>query len=238
MYGDHHRIFIQVMLARKVLNLAQLKEAVRVCHEKCGVPLPTSDNAEPFAEFISDINNKLSSLQLRIKGAVSEEDGSCFYALVNMRDDEVSKCANMFPGNEMQFFKKLVMKIAESDSGSLPATDVLNIVHEDSEAKLAVNVAESFLNRMVELGCLIRDGGSLSLGRLTVLEMEPYLQEQLGAELLTKCHACKQLCIKGYKCPDTDCSVKMHRHCTLQTFRSRGGIISGKCPQCQEEWEF
>lgn len=237
MYGDHHRVFVQVMLARRVLNSAQLEEAVCGCHEKCGLPPPSSSSTEPFAAFISEVNNKLSSLHMRIKGAVSEEDGSCFYALVNMRDDELSKCSAMFSGTEMTFFKKLVMKIAESEGGSLPATDVLNVVNEDSKENFVEKISESFLDRMIERGCLVRAGGSLYLGRLTLLEMEPYLREQLGTRLPT-CHACKQICIKGYKCPGADCSVKMHHHCTRQAFHSSGDVISGECPRCHEEWVF
>lgn len=237
MYGDQHRLFVQLMLAGRVMNSAQLEEAAYVCHEKCGMPLPSSSGKEPFAEFISEVNNKLSSFHMRIKGAASEEDGSFFYALVNMRDDELSKRSTMFSGTEMKFFRKLVVKIVESEGGSLPATDVLNILREECKGNFVEEAAKRFLDRMVGLGCLVQDGGSLFLGRLTLVEMEPYLQEQLGTRL-PKCYACKQTCVKGYKCPSADCIVKMHHHCVQQVFSRFGDATSHMCPQCFGEWNF
>ncbi|XP_050032065.1 non-structural maintenance of chromosomes element 1 homolog [Dermacentor andersoni] len=235
-YGDLHRTFLQVMMSRKLLPLPEFEELVRHCHSKCDVPCIEVSNPQALAKFVSVLNNKLSPFHMRIKGGVSEEDGSHFYALVNMRDDALSKCATKFPGNELKFFKKLVLKIAASNCGRITSTAALNMVYDDNDMGLQIRTAQSLVDQMVELGCLIVEEGNISLAPLTLLEMEPYLREQLGEEL-PNCHVCKQMCIKGELCPNPNCPVKLHSHCATQIFRKRSHT-SGSCPSCDEPWEL
>uniref|UniRef100_A0A1E1XDG5 Non-structural maintenance of chromosomes element 1 homolog n=1 Tax=Amblyomma aureolatum TaxID=187763 RepID=A0A1E1XDG5_9ACAR len=234
-YGDHHRMFVQIMLARKVLFLQELEDVIRCCHEKFSVPCFAVDNQPQLAKFISDVNSVISPFHMRIKGGVSEENGSHFYALLNMKDDELSKCATKFSPNEMKFFKKLVVKIVESDSGSIMSTEALHIVYEDNETTLRLSAAEDLLSRMAELGCLVENNGKISLGPLAQLELEPYLQEQFGDEL-PRCHVCRQICVKGELCPNSECSVKLHLHCATSLRRSSRST-SSCCPSCKQAWE-
>lgn len=234
--ADLHRTFIQIVLSRKILPLTEFEELVRYCQQKCGVPCIAAGNLQALAKFVSEVNSKLSPFHMRIKSGVSEEDGSHFYALVNIRDDVLSKCATKFSGNEIKFFKKLVIKIAESNSGRVTSTAALNIVYDDNDAGLQIRAAEGLVNRMIELGYLIMEDGNISLAPLTLLELEPYLREQLG-DTLPKCHVCKQMCIKGELCPNPNCPVKLHSHCAMQIFRSRS-TTSGICPSCDEPWEL
>ncbi|KAH6923237.1 hypothetical protein HPB50_025450 [Hyalomma asiaticum] len=153
--ADLHRTFIQIVLSRKILPLTEFEELVRYCQQKCGVPCIAAGNLQALAKFVSEVNSKLSPFHMRIKSGVSEEDGSHFYALVNIRDDALSKCATKFSGNEIKFFKKLVIKIAESNSGRVTSTAALNIVYDDNDAGLQIRAAEGLVNRMIELGYLI-----------------------------------------------------------------------------------
>uniref|UniRef100_G3MNG7 Non-structural maintenance of chromosomes element 1 homolog n=1 Tax=Amblyomma maculatum TaxID=34609 RepID=G3MNG7_AMBMU len=234
-YGDHHRTFVQVMLSRKVIFVRELEDVIRSCHEKFSVPCFAVDNQQQLAKFISDINAVISSFHMRIKGGVSEDNGSHFYALLNMKNDELSKRATKFSPNEMKFFKKLVVKIVESDTGSIASTEVLNSVYEDNEETLKLSAAEDLLSRMTELGCLVQSEGKISFGPLAQLELEPYLREYFGDDL-PKCHVCKQMCIKGVLCPNPDCLVKIHRHCAASMGRS-GWSTSSCCPRCKQAWE-
>lgn len=224
------------MLSRKLMPLTEFQELVRHCHIEHDVPCIAVTNPQALAKFVSVVNNKLSPFHMRIKGGVSEEDGSHFYALVNMRDDTLSKCATKFSGIEMKFFKKLVVTIAESNSGHITSTAALNMVYDDNDTGLQIRTAQSLVDQMVELGCLIVEEGNISLSPLTLLEMEPYLREQLGEGLPT-CHVCKQMCIKGELCPNPNCPVKLHSHCASQIFRKRS-TVSGSCPSCDESWEL
>nr|XP_037289473.1 non-structural maintenance of chromosomes element 1 homolog [Rhipicephalus microplus] len=207
-HGDLHRTFIQIVLSRKILPLTEFEELVRYCQRKFDVPLNPEGNLQALAKFVSDVNNRLSPFHMRLKSGVSEEDGSHFYALVNIRDDALSKCATKFSGNEMKFFKKLVLKIAESNCGRITSTAALNIVYEDGDSGLQIRTAQALIDRMVSLGCLTVEEGNVSLAPLTLLELEPYLREQLG-DAIPQCDVCKQICIKGELCsnPELPCQA-------------------------------
>ncbi|KAH7977004.1 hypothetical protein HPB52_022814 [Rhipicephalus sanguineus] len=220
-HGDLHRTFIQIVLSRKILPLTEFEELVRYCQTKCDVPCIPAGNLQALAKFVSDVNNRLSPFHMRIKSGVSEEDGSHFYALVNIRDDALSKCATKFSGNEMKFFKKLVLKIAESNCGRVTSTAALNIVYEDNDTGLQIRTAEALVDRMVKLGCLIVEEGNVSLAPLTLLEMEPYLREQLGTAVPKSqlpCQAAQSL-------RDADLSVEVDDIRKLSKLRRTVGTV-------------
>ncbi|CAN8001587.1 unnamed protein product [Ixodes hexagonus] len=155
-YGDEHRLFLQIMLSRKILSLSELKEVIEFCHEKYQGNCCNVVDDESLTRFISDINGKLTSFNMRIKHGVSEDDGKRFYALVNLKDNELSKCATMFSGNEMTYFKKLVQQIVESDNGTISSTEALNIADDLGNCRLQVTAAEDLIERWLELGCLLQ----------------------------------------------------------------------------------
>lgn len=72
------------------------------------MPCNATKDDDSLTRFVSDINGKIVPFSMRIKHGVSEDDGQRFYALVNLKDNDLSKCATMFSGNEMTYFKKLV----------------------------------------------------------------------------------------------------------------------------------
>lgn len=78
-----------------------------------------NDDSE-IQRFISKVNSAISPFHMRLKAGVSEADGKRFYALINLKDDELSRCATMFKGDEMKYYKKLVscneLKWAEENS--------------------------------------------------------------------------------------------------------------------------
>lgn len=221
------------------------------CHEKNQVPCNATKDDDSLTRFISDINGKIVPFSMRIKHGVSEDDGQRFYALVNLKDNELSRCATMFSGNEMTYFKKLVQQIAESNIGTIQSTEALNIAGDLDNCKLSIGMAEDLIERWLELGCLMQeetamptdgsevnthvlDGGRLSLSPLGLAEMDAYLQQQFGDEL-PKCHMCKQTCIKGQTCANPNCTVKLHYHCANQVFRLGASTIDG-CPRCSFPW--
>ncbi|XP_029846205.2 non-structural maintenance of chromosomes element 1 homolog isoform X3 [Ixodes scapularis] len=233
-YGDEHRLFLQIMLTRKILSLSEIKAVLEFCHEKNRVPCNATKDDDSLTRFVSDINGKIVPFSMRIKHGVSEDDGQRFYALVNLKDNDLSKCATMFSGNEMTYFKKLVQQIAESNTGTIQSTEALNIASGLDNCRLSIGMAEDLIERWLELGCLMQDGGRLSLSPLGLAEMDTYLQQQFGDEL-PKCHMCKQTCLKGQTCANPNCTVKLHYHCANQVFRLGASPIDG-CPRCSFPW--
>ncbi|EEC17054.1 SMC protein, putative [Ixodes scapularis] len=155
-YGDEHRLFLQIMLTRKILSLSEIKAVLEFCHEKNRVPCNATKDDDSLTRFVSDINGKIVPFSMRIKHGVSEDDGQRFYALVNLKDNDLSKCATMFSGNEMTYFKKLVQQIAESNTGTIQSTEALNIASGLDNCRLSIGMAEDLIERWLELGCLMQ----------------------------------------------------------------------------------
>lgn len=232
--GDERRLFLQAMLARKILSLPELREVITVCHEKYQVPCIILDDDVSLMRFIADVNGVIMPFNMRIKHVVDEDNGQHSYALVNLRDDELSKSATMFSGNEATYYKRLVHQIVESDTGSISSTEALNIAGDLDSCRLSADAAESSIERWLELGCLKQDGGRLSLSPLGLAEMETYLKQEFGNELRS-CHMCRQICIKGQTCANQNCNVKLHHHCADKVFCPEASTVSG-CPQCSFQW--
>lgn len=232
-YGDEHRLFLQIMLNRRVLSLSELKEIIAFCHDRASYAAPTDTDA--VKKFVQDMNTEITPFHMRIKHGVSEEDGEHFYALVNLKDDDLSKLATKFTGNEMKYFKILVEKIVESDSGTISSTVAINVADDMEQTRFSAADAELLIERFVKDGCLTEDQGQIGMSILSIMEMEPYLQDHFG-ERLGKCHACKRICIKGQKCRAPGCDVKMHQRCAVQLFGEDGSELPDSCPSCGSAW--
>lgn len=217
------------MLSRKILFLQELKELLKVCHDSDDESFNVNDDSE-IQRFISKVNSAISPFHMRLKAGVSEADGKRFYALINLKDDELSRCATMFKGDEMKYYKKLVHKIVESENGSMSSTEALNLADNVDGCRLQLRTAQELIDRWLELGCLSQEGGKLSLSPLSLCEMEPYLQQQFGDEL-KKCQMCKQICLQGHICSNASCGIKMHHHCAEQFFRASA---TEACPKCHQ----
>lgn len=232
--GDERRLFLQVMLNRKILSLPELREVITVCQEKYQVPCNVLNGEASLVKFITDVNGTILPLNMRLKHVVDEDDGEHFYALVNLRDDGLSRSATMFSGNEMTYYKKLVHQIVESDTGSMSSTEALNIAGDLDGCKLSAEAAENLIQRWLELGALKQDRGRLSMSPLGLAEMETYLKQEFGDELRS-CYMCTQTCIKGQTCANQNCNVKLHYHCADKLFNREESTIN-MCPQCSFPW--
>lgn len=59
-------------------------------------------------EVISKVNHQLQFLFLEIKKGWTEEEGTCFWALVNTKADEYAKNAAPYEPKERDILKKIV----------------------------------------------------------------------------------------------------------------------------------
>ncbi|XP_064486261.1 non-structural maintenance of chromosomes element 1 homolog [Ornithodoros turicata] len=231
-YGDEHRLFLQIMLNRKILSLSELKTIITFCHETYKAPFDLDRDADAVKKFIHDMNTEMTPFHMRVKHGVSEDDGEHYYALVNLKDDDLSKAASKkYTENEIKFLKKLVEKVVDSRNGTVSSIEAINLTH--GIERFSASDAESLIERFIHDKCLTEDQGLISLSTLSIMEMEPYLQNHFGSSL-SRCHACKRICIKGQTCQAEDCEVKMHFHCAQKLFH--GDTTEHGCPACGNRW--
>ena len=101
-YEDEHRLFVQGIMAKGVLN----NKEVHALHEKvlkiCNIEIPEKkkDLIDLLAKNIRTINNEIESVGLMIKKGVEEDTGESCFMLVNTQSRAVG--GNKFLATKVQ----------------------------------------------------------------------------------------------------------------------------------------
>ncbi|KAH9079476.1 hypothetical protein EDB83DRAFT_2503914 [Lactarius deliciosus] len=249
--GDVQRLFLQSVISRRVLSVDLAKalwkqsvEAVKgttpfVRSMTLGsinlTATPAADDtiqinantnsADGWSDFLATLNKSLDPLDLELSRTRDEITGKDMYALVNRRDDEIARIANIY-------FRALVEQImlAPNNSYSISSLAALREVNALT-SPMTKTQAESVLASFVAKGWLSKSKkGRFSLSSRSLLELQPYLKSTYPDEIL-ECTICFEIITRGHACPKAKCGVGMHHAC-YDTYRRS----VGKCPQCSEDW--
>ena len=135
-YSDEHRIFLQGIMARGILNAEEVHTLLKMACRRCNVEIPVDGKGkmEKLKRFIQTINKELECLGLQIKKALDEDarTRAAFFVLCNNydRSQEASqltvKAMVDFSPNEMEYFKLLLETILRSDEKEITPTAALN----------------------------------------------------------------------------------------------------------------
>uniref|UniRef100_A0A7S4MBR1 Non-structural maintenance of chromosomes element 1 homolog n=1 Tax=Vannella robusta TaxID=1487602 RepID=A0A7S4MBR1_9EUKA len=208
---DDHRLLLQYFISHKV-----------IAEDKIQQHFPKTR----FEELVHGININLQNMHLEIKRIIAEEDGSVFWGIVNLKNDELSQIATNYNKVEVDLFKAILDKLASE--GQMLYLDAIEVNPHMSRDK-----AENIILKFVDDKWLTRDGGELVLGLRARLELRPYLEEVFGEEM-KECVFCTEIVFKGETCENDRCSTVAHRHCAQRWFAEKP---NPKCPTCSEPWE-
>jgi non-structural maintenance of chromosomes element 1 len=121
--------------------------------------------------------------------------------------------------------------------------------HQNSasaDAGLTMRDAEKVLDSMVEEGWFeLSQRGYYSLTPRALMELRGWLTETYNEpndeedeeeeeQRIKFCQACREIVTVGQRCPDLECSARVHNHCVRTLFRAHGG--REECPQCKTAW--
>ena len=117
-YEDEHRLFLQGIMARGVLNnkevlpvpsIPSTSPQVHALHEKvlavCGIEVPEkrAELLDLLAGNIRTINDQLEELGMLIKKGVDEDTGESCFMLVNTSNRLVGQSRQLATGVQVQF---------------------------------------------------------------------------------------------------------------------------------------
>ncbi|KAI8501563.1 Non-structural maintenance of chromosomes element 1 [Branchiostoma belcheri] len=132
---DAHRMFLQSIMTHGALKAREVKALYKKCCETFNRPV----EHENLGKFVNEINHHVGPFSMMIQKGVSEEDGVQYYALVNMMESDITHLASDYTETELEFFKKVLDLIVDSDTGVASSTDVLNLtdlLHEEQNRKM------------------------------------------------------------------------------------------------------
>ncbi|KAL8573976.1 hypothetical protein ACOMHN_029423 [Nucella lapillus] len=231
--NEAHKAFLQAFMTKSVQNGKEVKELYRRCCEHYSEPYSTEEKErnEQMVVFIRTINTSIMPFHLEVKKGICEEDSTNYYCLVNNVENNITRLSSDYTANELEFFKKLVGMIVESE-GVVGSRAALNIV-ERLDKKMTKQDAEDLLDRLHTEQWVLQKEGKVSLSVRCVLELSQYIQ-QVYPDSVKVCNICNLICLMGECCEV--CGVKLHRHCARRYFsKSRD---NPRCPDqdCSAPW--
>ncbi|ESO87581.1 hypothetical protein LOTGIDRAFT_127737 [Lottia gigantea] len=229
--NSSHRRFLQSFMSRSVLDAKDVKHLYK---NECEVYSSVEEESRRnFTEFVITVNNSIKPFHMEIKKGFSEEDGTNYYCLVSTSDTGITKLASEYTPTELEYYKKLIETIVETEEGYIGSMEALNLVeHLTKTKKMTKTDAENLLQRLQESKWVTVKNGEISLSTRTILELEMYIKDTYP-EITKLCEICKKLCIKGQSCDD--CGVKLHIRCATNIFSKQ---TQRKCPgqNCNAAW--
>ncbi|XP_065889921.1 non-structural maintenance of chromosomes element 1 homolog [Dysidea avara] len=220
-WSDIHRMFLQVMMSRRVLSVQELRKVYG--------KLEPDESVRNLTTFLATVNENLEPLSMSIVEGKEEDTGRSYYALANTSPDAAAKLASDFTPAELEFFRKVVEMLVNSDTGSTESISLMNI---SIERKLSKTDVQTLLKRLTKEKWLtfIEDTGHYAPGVRFILELRPFLRETFGDDDVFKCPVCSSLVIRGEVC--TGCSARIHLYCAEKLFNER---TTATCPNCRSQ---
>ena len=190
-YSDEHRIFLQAILSRGIMNADEARAQFEMACKRLNVKIPVEEKnkREKFKRFLEAINAELKSLRLEIKVTFDEDVPikTGFFVLCNICDSsrEITqltfKAMVEFSPNEVEYFKILVDHILLSDQKEISFATALNAVTNikrvKGSRKFTQKHAETSLKKLYENKWIRYGDENIRLSTRFIAEMEPYLQD-------------------------------------------------------------
>ncbi|KAF9052949.1 Nse1 non-SMC component of SMC5-6 complex-domain-containing protein [Panaeolus papilionaceus] len=236
--SDVEKLFLQAVLSRGIVStkLAKIlwkksREAVKGSCSSVVVELAHEDTA--FVDFAQRISTSLDKLDLEFRCGRDETSGVEMWAIVNRKEDEISKMATEYTPTEITFFKLVVEQIMLAPRESFSVSS-LAAMREASNMKpnMTKSQAEVTLASFVAKGWLLKSSrGRYSLSTRAILELGvSYLKSEYPDEII-ECTICLELMTRGIACHTPNCKIRMHTPCFMRFRRDRE-----ICPSCGANW--
>jgi len=237
-YADMHRVFLQGMMSRGVLDFKEVNELLLASVDYNDLYLPSGkdEKRELLQSIISAINDKINDLNLAIRKGVDEDNGSNFFILVNLskRSLELGRSQIEYNSEELSYIELLTQEILKTEEKFISSKKALNLCRDaefENGKEITMNQADDCIHKLLE-GKWLKDvyGGKLALGVRFLVEMDAYIREYLDDEC-ANCPICSKVVSRGCRCDN--CDVIFHRHCAQKMLKAKGGDGEFRCTQCK-----
>ncbi|OTA35405.1 hypothetical protein BTJ68_03205 [Hortaea werneckii EXF-2000] len=247
-YNNTHRAFLQALLARQTITLADAKPllaSIQTAHTPDRPTLPEDVSQEDFDNYVHTLNDSLSPFDMEIR---TEEIAFVKRVLDAMFETYNTPRAEIMAITSMQALKLAKAPAEErrrEGQGTQQATQPAN-------TSIRMADAENILSLLVDEGWFqLSQKGFYSLSPRALMELRGWLietyndqaaqeedsdEEEEGARVKIKfCAACRDIVTVGQRCPNRQCNARVHNHCVRTLFRAQGG--REECPACKTAWQ-
>jgi len=243
-YDDEHRIFVQGIMCKGILNLKE----VNILHEKamkaCNIEIPEkkAEKQEHLVKMMQIINDNLEKVGMVVRKGVDEDSGDNYFILANTQErttasggtDLARKVQGQWSAAELEYLRLLATEMLQSDTKMITCTTALNLTRNVAGKTLSMQDAEKTINKLIA-GKWIKQlpGEMLALGVRFLAEMEGWMSDVLEGAV-TKCPTCRKVVVRGTDC--NNCDSIYHKFCLnrqAKAAREAGGKLN--CKKCKAE---
>jgi len=231
--NEPEQFLLQYFLNVSIVDQFNFKEVFRRFLEKFKISYNKNDSEELkklLTVYIKRINDAIKHYSLEIKNGVCELTGTKFYCIVRIYDsNSIGSLSQLYNTNELKIFKSLLNAFIESEEGVVDAHSIAAQLVDQLEIKCSNKEVNSIIDRFIKDNWLaVNTKNEIGLHGRAILELEQYLLEVYGSELISNCKLCKEIVVSGISCEN--CAVKMHRHCAKKYFKNASDCIACKKP--------
>lgn len=200
---------------------------------------------------------------MEIKSAEHQVSKTRVWAVINSTSDILSQGATIRSPEEIAYIKRVidamfdtyntpkreimgVTSLQASQSNVRKGSSRQSLGGEPASTQtvdkgVTSQQAEKVLNDMVVEGWFERSKeGWYTLSPRALMELRNWLIQAYNDsedpeewQRIKFCMACQEIVTVGQRCPEEDCTARLHDICQASYWRSRSGK---KCPKCEAEW--
>lgn len=209
------QVILQTIMSEGQIAESKLSERYRKLCSKYNIASPPD-----FEEEIVHINVILDQIGFNFRKLRNElENGEWWYFLVNREG------GSSLSNQAALYLKDVIRTIFATGRGEgLP----LDVAPRNLYDK--VNNQE-YIRMLCVQGWLVSKDDRIFVSPRSMLELEPWIQENFEGQTLFKCIGCGQWLMKGRCCMNSECNARLHDHCYDAYFELRNGE-QGICPKC------
>lgn len=236
-YDDEHRIFLQGMMSRGILDFKTVLSLLEATLGLCKIAMPGSraERDQAIMKLVHDINDKIRDLNLTIRKGVDEEDGTNYFMLINtsQRGPVLNQVQTALSAPELEYLRLLATEILFVEDRSLPSNIALNLIGKmegNTNKKFSLQNAENTISKLIANKWLRKlDRSHVGLGVRFIGEMGDWITECLGGEV-DKCQVCRKMALRGIFC---QCRVVYHKVCAMRLPAAKDDTFN--CMKCKAE---
>lgn len=243
-YSDEHRMFLQGIMCKGVLNDREVHRLHDRALKACNIEIPEkkSEKDQLLVENIQTINGEISKLGLSIRKGQDEDSGKSCFMLINNNNRMVSGSRDLgtqvqtqWSQLQLEYLRLLATEILQSDDKAISSREALHLtdqVGKDGGKKMSLEEAEDTVNKLIQSRWVKTLDGNrqLTLDVRFIGEMEGWMLEVMGRDTIAHCKSCRKLVIRGLYCQHCDNNIAWHHYC-VEKMVSRG--VDVKCPECK-----
>jgi len=241
-YSDEHRIFLQGMMCRGVLDSNEVHDLLRRTLKACHIDIPQKKEEciIMIGVIVGIINDEISTLGLKIEKGKDEDTGKAWYMLINNSSRMVgnnrdlgTSVQSQWSALELEYLRLVATEILQSEERVISNRQALQLtdqVGKNGGKRMTMEGAEVTVNKLLAARWLklVEGNSKLALDVRFIGEMESWMVEIMGADKMAYCKACRKLVVRGVFCSNCD-TAAWHHYCAEKIIKKE---VDVKCLDC------